>query len=471
MLSALAGNCIVDFSVLSIHFSPNMKLLLMCKLNTLNILVIILFATCSSSQNENFDLTAPVPFTERYYNSSVWPDRVFQSVSEDPSTQINLSWRTSGSIIDGYVEVALAHSSAIKEEEIRTQTATVQQVRYDNILDHYFKTTLHDLRPETRYMVRVGNESYRSEWFQVRTAPQSFQPFRFLYFGDIKENIREYAPRVYRHAGTRYPDAKFMVHTGDMVNSNATDDAWGEWFYSGGWLFQQIPSLAIPGDGEHRQLTGSNTSMLFPQWNGSFHLPQNGPPGMENLSCHYDYPGLRIVSLYTHFPSGRNNEEIYLNHEERVSEEHFQTQLRWLKRVLAENRQPWLVVIMHDPVFTALKNRHNERLQQYILPVLEQYNVDLVLQGHDQVYARGYNPDPERESKLPVYVTSVSGGEMREVDKSHTWITKYYENNQLYQVINVSQNTLRVESLNLQGQRVDRFWIRRDENGIKKLLQ
>lgn len=436
----------------------------------LSIIFIVLLAACSSSSNENLDLTDPIPVTERYYDSSVWPDRILQSVSEDPATQINLSWRTSGSIIDGYVEVALAHSSSVKEEEILTQTATVQQVRYKNILDHYFKATLLDLKPRTSYMVRVGSKDHRSEWFQVSTAPQTFQPFRFLYFGDIKENIREYAPRIYRQAAIGYPDAKFMVHTGNMVNSTATDDTWGEWFYSGNWLFQQIPSLAVPGDGEHRQIPGSNTSMLFPQWNGSFHFPQNGPPGMENLSCYYDYPGIRIVSLYTHFPSRNSTQDIYLNHEEMVSEEHFQNQLRWLKRVLAGNNQPWLAVIMHHPVFTARKDRHNELLQKQILPLLEQYNVDLVLQGHDQVYARGFNPDPERESKLPAYVISVAGGEMREADKSHNWISRQSENTQLYQVINVSRNSMRIDAINLQGKRVDRFWIRREEDGTKKLL-
>ncbi|MFW5663773.1 MAG: fibronectin type III domain-containing protein [bacterium] len=436
----------------------------------LRIFALLLFTSCLSSRDEDLDLSDPIPVIERYYDSSVCPDRIFQSVSEDPSTQINISWRTSENIIDGYAEVAIAGTSAVKEEETDIQKAEVHQVRYENILDHYFKATLLDLKPHTNYMVRVGSKDHRSEWFQVSTAPQSFQPFRFLYFGDIKENIREYAPRIYRQAAIGYPDAKFMVHTGNMVNSAATDDTWGEWFYSGNWLFQQIPSLAVPGDGEHRKISGESANTLFPQWNGSFHFPQNGPPGLKNLSCYYDYPGIRIVSLYTHFPSRNATQDIYLNHEVKVSEEHFQNQLRWLKRILAGNKQPWLVVIMHHPVFTARKDRHNELLQQEILPLLEQYKVDLVLQGHDQVYARGYNPDPERESKLPVYMISVAGGEMQEADKTHNWISRHYENSQLYQVINVSTNTMRIDAVNLQGKRVDRFWIRRDENGTKSLL-
>ncbi len=437
----------------------------------INAVVIFLFAACSSSPKESFDFVSPVPVMQRIYDSSVWPDRIFQSVSEDPATQINLSWRTSGDIINGFVEYKVVNSNLGLDKETFTQTATVHQVRYDNIHDHYFKATLSGLKPETDYMVRVGNDAYRSEWFNAITAPSTFQSFRFLYFGDIKKNIREYAPRVFRHAAINYPDAKFLVHSGDMVNSNATDDAWGEWFYSGNWLFQQTPSIAVPGEGEHRQLQRTRESMLFPQWNGSFNLPPNGPSGMENLSCYFDYPGMRIVTLYTHFPSGNKNGKIYLNHDDIVSDDHFHRQLRWLERVLAGNRQPWLTVVMHHPVFTARKGRHNELLQKYILPVLEKYKVDLVLQGHDHVYARGFNPDPQRESKLPVYVISVAGSEMMDADRSHQWITRSRENTQVYQIVHVSQNSIRLDAVDTGGQLVDRFWIHRNENGSKRLVQ
>jgi hypothetical protein len=435
------------------------------------LLFLVLFSACPGTKPEQFETIVQLDYTPRHYEASKWPDRIIQSVSVDPSTQINLTWRTSGDIITGYVEYA--PSPLVTDTEARTQPALIKQIRYDNIHDHYFHASLTELQPAKEYMVRVGNDMYRSEWFPVRTAPERFQSFRFLYFGDVQSHVKELTTRIYRHALLHYSDAKFMIHTGDIINGNSDDDQWGEWFYAGGWMLQQIPVLAVAGNGDHipRQNPNGTTRMLAPQWSGIFNLPQNGPEALSNLSYYFDYPGIRIVSLYTFFESLENkSHEIYLNHDLEFTRELFDAQLRWFERALSSNTQPWLAVALHHPVFTSRKERHNPFLQQYILPLLEKYNVDLVMQGHDHVYARGYNPEQENDSRLPVYVTSVAGGDLREVDRTHQWIKRSRENTQMYQVVHVSQNNLRIEAIDSRGRLADRFWIRRDEDGRKRLV-
>ena len=54
-------------------------------------------------------------------------------------------------------------------------------------------------------------------------------------------------------------------------------------------------------------------------------------------------------------------------------------------------------------------------------PLLDKYNVDLVLNGHDHTYARGHVPVRTSESDTPelgtVYVTSVSGPKQYGLDR------------------------------------------------------
>lgn len=95
-------------------------------------------------------------------------------------------------------------------------------------------------------------------------------------------------------------------------------------------------------------------------------------------------------------------------------------QATWLDRLLAENPNDWTVVMAHQPVFSTGVSDNGLRdetdWRQQVLPVLERHNVDLVLQGHDLTYGRGYHSstatDTPGVSAGPVYVVSNAGEKM-----------------------------------------------------------
>lgn len=89
--------------------------------------------------------------------------------------------------------------------------------------------------------------------------------------------------------------------------------------------------------------------------------------------------------------------------------------------------------------------------------MFEKYKVDLVLQGHDHVYARGRSSCPESiECQGPIYITSVSGPGMYKLD-GRDWMDRAAENTQLFQVISISGNTLSYQSITVTGQVYDAF--------------
>ncbi|MEA3373612.1 MAG: metallophosphoesterase family protein, partial [Campylobacterota bacterium] len=70
---------------------------------------------------------------------------------------------------------------------------------------------------------------------------------------------------------------------------------------------------------------------------------------------------------------------------------------KWLKKDLSANKKLWTIVAFHHPPYS--KGSHDSdsyydsrgrmvQMRENILPVLEQYDVDLVLTGHSHVYER-----------------------------------------------------------------------------------
>jgi hypothetical protein len=69
--------------------------------------------------------------------------------------------------------------------------------------------------------------------------------------------------------------------------------------------------------------------------------------------------------------------------------------LTWLAADLAANTRTWTIAFWHHPPYT--KGSHNSdteieliEMRQNVLPILDQYGVDLVLSGHSHSYERSY---------------------------------------------------------------------------------
>ncbi|MGD8945564.1 MAG: metallophosphoesterase [Desulfobacterales bacterium] len=76
--------------------------------------------------------------------------------------------------------------------------------------------------------------------------------------------------RAIRSAYSYAPDARFIIHAGDLVNRANSDQQWSEWFKAGGWIFAMTPS--IPSAGNHEYEKEKNNKRKFsnfwrPQFN------------------------------------------------------------------------------------------------------------------------------------------------------------------------------------------------------------
>ena len=128
---------------------------------------------------------------------------------------------------------------------------------------------------------------------------------------------------------------------------------------------------------------------------------------------------------------------------------------------------------MHYPIYSTAKGRDNKELREALKPLMDKYGVDLVLQGHDHTYARGFVENEGKGLTVvnkagTIYAVSVSGPKMYE-SKDQEWMVRRGEFTQLFQIITVSKNSIKYGAYTPIGTLYDAFELIK-KNGKKKLI-
>ena len=194
-------------------------------------------------------------------------------------------------------------------------------------------------------------------------------------------------------------------------------------------------------------------------WRAQFNLPQNGPAGLEETAYYIDYQGARIISLN--------------------SNEGQDKQAEWLHEILGRNPNRWTIITFHHPIYSSAKERDNVKIRKLWQPIFDKYHVDLVLQGHDHTYARtGLETtaleDSNGSTLVPesgtVYVNSVAGPKQYSLDRKPSQ-KRTAEGTQLYQVISIDGDSLRLEARTALGDLYDAFALKKRPGQPNQLIE
>ncbi len=404
------------------------------------ILAILCYALNGIAQDSKMD----------YYPPSTVPDRIILTLTATPHNSMAINWRTSLGIGESQVQVLLADASPIKADSAMTFKASSSILISDKNGAKYHSAIMSSLKPETKYIYRVGDGSYWSEWFQFKTASASAKPVSFIYLGDAQNDLKAQWSRAVRGAFSKMPKADFMLHAGDLIDQANNDHQWGEWFYAGGWMYGMIPNVATPGNHEYYR-DEERKSRLSKHWEPTFTFPNNGPEGAQEAVYYIDYQDVKIISL---------NAISF-----QISPQDSAAQVNWLTDVLKNNDKKWTIVTMHYPIYSSKMGRDNVKLRNALQPIFEQYHVDLLLQGHDHTYGRGTNI-PFGKNKVtsgPIYLISVSGPKMYDIGLED-WMQRAASNTQLYQLIHIDSDVLKYEAYTIVDELYDAFELRKQAN-------
>jgi predicted MPP superfamily phosphohydrolase len=384
------------------------------------------------------------------------PDRIILSWSNDTATTQSVTWRTATEIEESFAELVEASDGPKFPANKKTFTANRELVESRNMTYHSFSITFTDLKPETSYYYRVGQGANWSEWHTFATGSHNEQPFSFIYFGDAQDGLDTVYPRLARKAFQSEPEAKFAIFCGDLVDFGNNERSWDIWFNALGFLAAAYPIMPVPGNHEH---IGQDLTNL---WRPLFMLPENGPDSMKESCYTFVYNGVRMIGL----DSAKGAYE-YRGEGEIAT---------WLDNVLKNNKCRWTIVYFHHPIYSSAKGRNHAEWRAAIKPLLDKYQVDLVLQGHDHVYTRTGLHTPSVDivdlknattldtNSQTVYVTSVAGEKMYELEMKPFYVKTLTET-QLFQTISIDDNTLTLTARTATGQIVDSFVIEKKQTG------
>lgn len=441
--------------------------------------VLVLVAVLASSASlQAREARAPEPNTlvpagVMRYAPSGFPDRIVASPAQDAARGFAVAWRTSTATRSPVLEIAIASDSP-DQGIVRRAIASSRAQTTENGIAYQHRADIDGLEPDTLYAYRVQGDRTWSPWRHLRTAATAGPPLTLLYFGDTQNKNASLTTRVIREAARSVSDARLALYAGDLVSGGdgEDDNEWGEWFDANDAVLGTLAIAPAPGNHEYFEEfedTPQERRVLGAHWPLTFALPGNGAKGAEGTSYWFDYQGVRVAVL-----DGTSALDLGTA----------QAQAAWLDGVLdgggarngagvterGKGRPGWSIVLIHQPFHSPREDRDNELLREHVQPVLERHRVDLVLQGHDHVYARRGAGNPAHAT--PQYVVSVVGAKQYRVsDAARRDMRPVGEDTQLFQVLRIADGVLRYESRTATGRLYDAFELRTGDDGLRSLVE
>lgn len=362
----------------------------------------------------------------------------------EAETSRGFTWFTGNLNTEGWLEVAEGENGAF------TAGAAVRIRAVDSVITTnegkrgVHKAEITGLEPGTLYSYRAGSGK-EGEWSTVATfttADADSDSVTFINVTDsqgVKAADFKLWGRTLDKAFQTFPEARFIVHNGDLTEDPEDSAAWDLFFGNvQGWV-AGIPLMPVTGN--HDEVDGEAAS-----YTSHFNLPDNGDPeSIAGTSYSFDYGPVHVTVLNT--------------------ESHLKSQAKWLKKDLAMTDKPWTIVAMHRPAYGGNMYKKLEDWTE----IFDEYGVDLVLQGHNHEYSRSYPlldgaiaPDGENSagaSRGTVYVvTNASGSKFNEKKEDQFYHQVHFQNDkQMFAGIVVSGETLTYQAYDVDGNLLDEF--------------
>jgi hypothetical protein len=389
--------------------------------------------------------------TTRTVASQVYarPDQIVLTWTADPRTTQTVSWRVYGTD-SGKVQYMLEDAYSADFSGALEKDAVCSEL-YAGF--NHFEAELDNLQPGTTYAYRVGTDGCWSEpaTFTTATATDNFS---FMFMGDVHAGYYDTSAGVWQQllaqARADYPDIKFALQAGDLVNDASDPEQWSQLFGAAAGVFDHIPLMSAAGNHE------SNDSDLYIKY---FALPQNGPAGYEERHYSFDYGNAHFVVLDSSLMGSEGDA--------------YRAGINWLESDLQNSSKKWKFVMFHVPAYTVYSGgggyaAQAEILRQCWLPVLERNGVDMVFVGHQHMYMRTYPIYEGRIQENPTdgitYLMGNAGNKFYVNPEQHDYIAKVLTNTTCYTVLNIDGDVLTMTTRDAEGNVVDEYKINKGGN-------
>lgn len=300
----------------------------------------------------------------------------------DNSTGIRLKWRTL-SKSTSLVRYGLSPNELNDSVYVSTED-------YDHVVD------LVGLNPFTKYYYTINSKDEQftlpdtSHYFVTHPVKGEEGKYEFWVVGDAGRSTndqRDMMKAYVDYKGDKETHSWLLL--GDNAYDHGTENEYQRAMFENMFEDMLINTNIYPTPGnhdldKHGSVMGGITEAPYFD---IFDVPTNGESGgvASNTESYYswDYGNVHFISLDSYGTSLEENDDMY----------------NWLKNDLQANNQRWTVAYCHHPPHS--KGSHDSddkqdsygalfKIREIMMPLLEQYGVDLVLTGHSHVYERSY---------------------------------------------------------------------------------
>lgn len=373
-------------------------------------------------------------FRKTKYPSSSEADQFLLTWSDDPSTSVDIQWRTDTTVSSSEL---ICKDLSTGDEWIFPATRILMEDRMLMNDRFIFRHTakLRNLKPGVRYAYKTDGQKNFSEHRNFQTAAID-DTFSFVWFGDT-----HYSPEfgnIFNLADQSHPETAFYMISGDLVSDGLHRNQWDDLFEYPKNIISAKPLMAVPGNHDNRAGLGAK------MYREMFSYPENGP---ENVPSEQTYAFTYKNALFLMIDATSPDE----------------AQTGWIEEQLKKSTSTWKFAVFHFPPYNWDEPYTN--IQKEWVPLFDKYHVDLVMGGHVHYYMRS---KPMKDGKIAgsasegtIYLISIAiPSHTREIqDEPYAEVQK--SEGQYYQHISVEGNTLVYKAYDSNNSETDTFVIKK----------
>lgn len=324
-------------------------------------------------------MPANVKAAEAWDYTTISTDRTFVALAPgENETELNFAWY-SKSGDDAKVRFGTTNDIEALDEFSGT-SQDIEGTKNDDVNANYFsnKVTVTGLKENTTYYYSVMKDG---EWTEPeKYETKSFSDFSFLYVGDpqigasgTRQNDAANWEVVLNQA-TKNHDVSFMVSAGDQINNTKGDSEEEYSGYLGATALRSLPVATTIGNHDSKN---PNYSYHFNYPNSQYGAPLGYNQGVSTAGTdyYYTYGNVLFIVLDTNNYNCATHENV-------------------IRKAITENPDAkWRVVTFHQDIYGAAQSHSDSDgmvLRTQLTPLMDKYDIDVVLQGHDHTYSRTY---------------------------------------------------------------------------------
>lgn len=250
----------------------------------------------------------------------------------------------------------------------------------------FHKISVTGLKPGTTYEYTVGEgaDTYKGK-FKTAPAAGSTDSFKFAYLADTQVSNGDNAKALGAtlHEVNQLEGLDFVYLAGDVTDSATNEAQWEYLFNNQG---------AYPNGGQDMFANNAIAVVQGNHDNNTMNRHINAPAEAGNIVYSFDYGPAKFIML--------NLEAARSDADARAQQE------AYMRAAVAEAKQngQWTIVGFHKSLYTGASHITDSDIvaaRAFWAPKFAELDVDMVLQGHDHVYSRGFvEADGQKADKV-----------------------------------------------------------------------